>query len=103
MPDQTPDKPSSAARLNASKALAGRCTARLRAPESENIPVWLGGTYVYSERPTREKLPTTCKPQSTRREEKMMLICRRPYQESAFGDKLPQCQVTHLCPLDIDV
>ena len=60
MPDQTPDKPSSAARLKASKAFAGRCTARFSAPESENIPVWLGGTYVYSDRPTREKLPTTC-------------------------------------------
>lgn len=58
--DQRPEQPSSAARLKASNALAGRCTARLSAPVSEKVPVWLGGTYVYSDRPTREKLPTTC-------------------------------------------
>ena len=53
---------SAAARLKASNALAGRCTARLSAPVSEKTPAWLGGTYVYSDRPTREKLPTTCSP-----------------------------------------
>ena len=65
MPDQTPDRPSSAARRKASKALAGRCTARFSAPLSEKTPAWLGGTYVHSDRPMREKLPTTCRPSSS--------------------------------------
>lgn len=59
-PDHSPEQPSSTARRKASKALAGRCTARLRAPVSLNVPVWFGGMYVKSDRPTREKLPTTC-------------------------------------------
>jgi hypothetical protein len=58
-PDQRPEQPSSIARRKASKALAGRWTARFSAPVSLNVPAWLGGTYVKRDSPTREKLPTT--------------------------------------------
>ena len=51
---------SSQQRPNASKALAGRWTARVRARLSEKWPVRLGGAHVMIESPILDRLPITC-------------------------------------------